>query len=177
MSFWIKQWKLIYQLKKKRHKSENDWSQKEGGEESSSGEEPDPPKETSSIKTTPIQEKRKSPYFSKTETRVIWTREEEKNLEAGVAMFSAGNWASILEHYKFNEKRNAVSLKDKWRNMQKKRARESTKDINSTKEKLKRAVPVRSKIVMKSLSLGSLSASRFEKAEDKTWRKSTKTKK
>jgi len=87
-------------------------------------------------------------------------------------MFSAGNWASILEHYKFNEKRNAVSLKDKWRNMQKKRARESKKELNGTKEKFKRAVPACSKIAMKSLSLGS----RFEK-DDKPWGKSTKTKK
>jgi len=51
------------------------------------------------------------------QTRSKWTQQEEQNLARGVELYGVGNWSQILSHYKFNKKRNSVSLKDKWRNM------------------------------------------------------------
>ncbi len=44
--------------------------------------------------------------------------EEEGNLREGVRMYGQGKWAQILQHFNFNG-RNAVDLKDKWRNINK----------------------------------------------------------
>jgi len=55
------------------------------------------------------------------EKREAWSRSEEENLAKGVAVYGVGNWAQILLAYTFNEKRNGNALKDKWRNMVRKR--------------------------------------------------------
>lgn len=46
-----------------------------------------------------------------------FTDAEQHNLLLGVARFGAGNWKRILAAYKFNPKRTAVDLKDKYRNI------------------------------------------------------------
>jgi hypothetical protein len=48
--------------------------------------------------------------------RQFWSEEEVQNLKAGVARFGAGKWKTILSFYNFNN-RTTVDLKDKWRNL------------------------------------------------------------
>jgi len=55
--------------------------------------------------------------FSNISRRAKWTPQEEENLARGVAVYGVGNWAAILNAYKFDPKRTTISLKDKWRNM------------------------------------------------------------
>jgi hypothetical protein len=43
----------------------------------------------------------------------------------GVKKFGAGSWSRILSSYEFAESRNAVDLKDKWRNMSKHEAEDA----------------------------------------------------
>ena len=59
----------------------------------------------------------------KKQRRVGWSKEEEKNLVDGVAMYGEGNWAIILRNFEFHGCRDSVSLKDKWRNIVNKRLR------------------------------------------------------
>ena len=56
--------------------------------------------------------KRKKKHFSE---------QEVQHLREGVQKYGVGNWANILNDttLKFDETRNAVSLKDKWRNLMK----------------------------------------------------------
>jgi hypothetical protein len=51
--------------------------------------------------------------------RVPFSKEEVRNLEKGVAKFGVGKWSDILQKYSFHPSRDSVSLKDKWRNLQK----------------------------------------------------------
>ena len=51
--------------------------------------------------------------------RVKWTLTEEDQLRKGVDKCGEGNWAEVLEQYKFNDIRTSVDLKDKWRNLNK----------------------------------------------------------
>jgi len=75
-----------------------------------------PPK--SAIVNTGLRSRTKQRSYPE---RLRWTVEEERNLEQGITLFGVGNWAQILESFKFNKKRNAVSLKDKWRNLARRR--------------------------------------------------------
>ena len=49
-----------------------------------------------------------------------WTSEEEDNLSEGVRLYGVGNWATILAEFEFDARTN-VDLKDKWRNMNKRK--------------------------------------------------------
>ena len=49
---------------------------------------------------------------------MAWTHTETENLLKGVKMFGVGKWAQILHHFDFASHRKAISLKDKWRNLQ-----------------------------------------------------------
>jgi hypothetical protein len=51
--------------------------------------------------------------------RIPWTEEETSNLYNGVERYGVGEWAKIMSTYKFHDRRRAVDLKDKWRNMYK----------------------------------------------------------
>ena len=57
----------------------------------------------------------------KKKKRVTWTDEEVKRLKAAVDKHGAGQWARMLQDqdFTFGACRNGVSLKDKWRNLQK----------------------------------------------------------
>lgn len=58
--------------------------------------------------------------------RVRWSAEELSALRYGVAEFGEGNWAKILKmSTQFHTCRDAVSLKDKWRNIRLKEEREA----------------------------------------------------
>lgn len=46
-----------------------------------------------------------------------WSHTETENLLKGVKRFGIGRWKLILDNYEFSERRTAVSLKDKWRNL------------------------------------------------------------
>ncbi|EDV22701.1 uncharacterized protein TRIADDRAFT_28428, partial [Trichoplax adhaerens] len=49
-----------------------------------------------------------------------WSQKEEDNLSEGVQLYGVGNWAMILSEFNFVARTN-VDLKDKWRNMNKKK--------------------------------------------------------
>ena len=68
----------------------------------------------SGAESTPADKKKKRKSFS---------AEEIANLEAGVRRCGVGRWKEILALYHF-DRRTTVDLKDKWRNMVNKRARE-----------------------------------------------------
>jgi len=70
--------------------------------------------------------KQKRPRLVSNDRREPWSIREEENLEKGIAIYGVGNWAQILGSYKFNEKRNGNSLKDKWRNMVNKRKKRNS---------------------------------------------------
>jgi len=77
--------------------------------------------------------KTKRPRPVSNDRRAPWSISEEENLEKGIAIYGVGNWAQILGSYKFNEKRNGNSLKDKWRNMVKKRMKRNSLKLDLTK--------------------------------------------
>jgi len=77
----------------------------------------------SNLSYVPQQKKK----LSNARGRIIWTTEEEESLKRGVAVFGVGNWLAILNAYPFNERRNVVSLKDKWRNLVKKHSKSKLK--------------------------------------------------
>eukprot|EP01125_Pyxidicula_operculata_P004774 TRINITY_DN1784_c1_g1_i1.p1 TRINITY_DN1784_c1_g1~~TRINITY_DN1784_c1_g1_i1.p1 ORF type:complete len:197 (-),score=83.71 TRINITY_DN1784_c1_g1_i1:190-726(-) len=52
--------------------------------------------------------------------RVPWSPKETMNLIKGVNKFG-NSWSEILRSYDFDPKRTSVDLKDKWRNLQKKK--------------------------------------------------------
>ena len=52
---------------------------------------------------------------------VPWTPEEETALQRGVELYGEGSWQTILERKHFKKERTVVDLKDKWRNLQKKK--------------------------------------------------------
>jgi len=53
---------------------------------------------------------------------VPFDEQEVQNLEKGVEKFGVGQWKKIRLHYKFNSRRTNTDLKDKWRNLLKKRS-------------------------------------------------------
>ncbi len=52
-------------------------------------------------------------------SRVFWTKQEEENLIEGIKQFGVGRWSEILNRYEFNPCRDAIALRDKWRNLTK----------------------------------------------------------
>ncbi|CEP01257.1 Myb-like DNA-binding domain containing protein [Plasmodiophora brassicae] len=50
-----------------------------------------------------------------------WTRFEEENIIKGIGEFGEGNWKDILLAYEFQSGRTTVDIKDKWRNMARRR--------------------------------------------------------
>ncbi|XP_065884313.1 telomeric repeat-binding factor 2-like isoform X2 [Dysidea avara] len=68
-----------------------------------------------SLTVTPRPKK----YKVSSAIRHPWTHSESKLLVEGVERFGLGQWAAILQHYKFPAYRDNVSLKDRWRNMKK----------------------------------------------------------
>ena len=53
--------------------------------------------------------------------RILWTAEEQDYLRKGVQRFGVGRWKAIMKTYPFNRCRSTVDLKDKWRNMMKRK--------------------------------------------------------
>ncbi|CAM9119195.1 unnamed protein product [Discosporangium mesarthrocarpum] len=53
--------------------------------------------------------------------RQPWSAQEVSYLQEGVKKFGDGKWIEIVKHYPFHEKRSNVDLKDKWKNINKKR--------------------------------------------------------
>jgi len=70
--------------------------------------------------------KQKRPRPVRSDRREPWSKTEEENLAKGIAIYGVGSWAQILGSYKFNEKRNGIALKDKWRNMVNKRKKRNS---------------------------------------------------
>ena len=67
-----------------------------------------------------LQQARPLPRWSRNAEsvpRMKWLQDEVKNLKRGVRELGVGNWAAILDQYKFLSHRTSVSLKDKWRNL------------------------------------------------------------
>ncbi|RDD37514.1 Telomeric repeat-binding factor 1 [Trichoplax sp. H2] len=58
--------------------------------------------------------------FQKKRMKRPWSQKEEDNLSEGVQLYGVGNWAMILSEFNFVARTN-VDLKDKWRNMNKKK--------------------------------------------------------
>lgn len=68
------------------------------------------------LSTTP-KKKRKKP--------IPWSLDEVNNLKDGIYNFGEGKWAAIFAAYQFHHTRDSGSLKDKWRNIKNKQAREA----------------------------------------------------
>lgn len=60
-----------------------------------------------------------------------FTQEEENMLEDGVRVFGSGNWKRILHSYRFHPKRSPVDLKDKWRNLNRSKAKKAAARLSS----------------------------------------------
>jgi hypothetical protein len=53
-----------------------------------------------------------------TRSKVPWTQAETNHLLVGVGKFGPGQWKLVLQSYPFHSSRSSVSLKDKWRSLQ-----------------------------------------------------------
>ena len=95
----------------------------------------DSPKEDDDNGVVPRKNHQRDVYLKSLSTakktkRKPFSESEIENLVKGVKKFGVGRWREILQFFEFQE-RSTVDLKDKWRNMEKKRRKEESSASDS----------------------------------------------
>lgn len=112
--------KAIYSDQSSSSDNETDSAYTDIGEVLESEEEMEQEEHDSYTKPTQSPPQRNPKLSSR--VRIRWTKEDEKKLREGVKIYGVGHWKQIREEKQLFQY-TTVGLKDKWRNMNKKKSK------------------------------------------------------